>query len=425
MIKGKTRITYILQSVSIFPLLSLGAIILMLGTWLFRDAMYQSVETDMRSVCLNLATTFDALYPGDYKYEASGEDGGRLYKGGHDLTCDYTLIDSIKQNTNLDITLFYQDVRILTTVVNTEGNRIVGSTASQPIVKEVLKSGQGKFFSDALVYNTTYFAYYAPLINSDGTLAGMLFVGRPTADVDASIWASILPLVVTDVFFMLIVSLVIFLYTRSFTSALMQIHSFLKEVSAGNLESELPAGLLKRNDELSEIARAVLNMQHSLRSLVEQDSLTLLANRRFGDKQLRQLMKNAAADGTDFCIAIGDIDDFKQVNDTYGHDCGDFVLKNVADVLRRRMLGNGFAARWGGEEFLLVFENKDVRQAQTLLQDILEEIRSMEYRYDDVSVNVTMTFGLAPGNTDSVTELLRAADENLYRGKNSGKNQVV
>lgn len=425
MLKGKTKITYILQSVSIFPLLFLGAIILMLGTWLFRDAMYQSVETDMRGVCLNLVTTFDALYPGDYKYEADGEDGGRLYKGSHDLTNDYSLIDNIKQNTNLDITLFYQDIRVLTTVVNAEGNRIAGSTASQPIVEEVLGSGQGKFFTHALVFNTTYFAYYAPLINSDGTMAGMLFVGRPTADVDASVHASILPLVVTDVFFMLIVSLVIFLYTRSFTSALMQIHSFLKEVSAGNLESELPAGLLKRNDELSEIARAVLNMQHSLRSLVEQDSLTQLANRRFGDKQLRQLMKNASADGMDFCIAIGDIDDFKRVNDTYGHDCGDFVLKSVADVLRRRMLGNGFAARWGGEEFLLVFEGRDIAHAQMLLKDILEEIRSTEYRYDDMSVNVTMTFGLAPGNTDSVTDLLRAADEKLYRGKNSGKNQVV
>lgn len=421
--KGKAKIAYILQLISIFPLLFLGIVILLLGTQLFTNAMYQAVETDMRNVCRNLITTYDTLYPGDYEF--ADENGGRLYKGGHELTGEYALIDSMKQNTDLDITLFYGDTRVLTTIINAEGSRITGTVASQPIVSDVLKSGRAMFYTDALVYNTTYFSYYSPLFNSDGTVTGMFFVGKPTADVDASIQASIYPLVIVDIIFMLLVSLIIFFYTRGFTSALMQIHRFLKEVSAGNLESELPTNVLKRNDELSEIARAVLNMQRSLRSLVEQDALTMLANRRFGDKQLRQLVKNMSTDKTSFCIAIGDIDDFKKVNDTYGHDCGDLVLKSVAGVFHRQMQGNGFAARWGGEEFLLVFENRNILQAKLLLKNILEEIRSMECKYDDISVCVTMTFGLAPGDTDNVTELLRAADERLYQGKNNGKNQVV
>ncbi|MCM1056863.1 MAG: diguanylate cyclase [Firmicutes bacterium] len=420
----KGKIAYILQAVSILPLLVFGIVILLLGTHIFTRAMYTEVETELRNVCRNLTTSFEALYPGDY-YLVSENGGNRLYKGSYDLTNDCELIDRIKLNTELDITLFYQDTRILTTIFNREGERIIGTGASSTVIKDVLETGNAKFYTNMLVYNTTYFSYYAPLINSDGTVAGMIFVGKPTAEVDASVRASIYPLVITDIIFMIVVSFIIFLYTRRFTSALLQIRGFLKEVSVGNLNAALPGEVLRRNDELSEIARSAQNMQRSLRNLVEQDALTALANRRSGDQHLKQLMKNAAADGTSFCVALGDIDNFKRINDTYGHDCGDLVLKQVADIFRLRMRGNGFAARWGGEEFLLMFENMELTRAKLLLKEILDDIRSTECKYDNASVYVTMTFGLIQGNSENMTEMLRNVDDRLYRGKNSGKNQVV
>lgn len=420
----KGKIAYFLQSVSIIPLLIFGIVILLLGTHIFTDAMYHEVETELRNVCRNLTTSIDALYPGDYELVA--ESGGyRLYKGSYDLTNDCSLIDHIKQNTDLDITLFYEDTRMLTTIYDESGARIVGSEASSIVMKDVFETGEPKFYTNMPVYNTAYFSYYAPLVNNDGAVVGMLFVGKPTAEVDASVRASIYPLVFADIVFVIVVSFFIFLYTRRFTSALLHIRGFLKEVSLGDLNASLPAEVLRRNDELSEIARSAQNMQRSLRNLVEQDALTSLANRRSGDQHLRQLMKSAAADGTDFCVALGDIDNFKRVNDTYGHDCGDVVLKQVADVFLRHMRGNGIAARWGGEEFLLIFENMDLTRAKVLLKEILDDIRSTECKYDGVSVYVTMTFGLTQGNTDNVTELLRNVDERLYRGKNSGKNQIV
>lgn len=422
--KGKGKIAYILHSVSIIPLLVFGVVVLLLGTQIFTDAMYNQVETELRNVCRNLVTTIDALYPGDYKLVEDG-NGYRLYKGSYDLTNDHTLIDSIKQNTDVEITLFYQDTRILTTILNKDGERIVGTGAPSTVMEDVFETGEPKFYTNVLIHSTTYFSYYAPLTNSDGAVAGMLFVGKPTVEVDASVRASIYPLVIADLIFMIVVSFFIFLYTRGFTSSLLQIHGFLKEVSSGNMNASLPSEVLRRNDELSEIAHSALNMQRSLHNLVEQDALTSLANRRSGDKRLRQVMKNAATDGTSYCIALGDIDDFKKVNDTYGHDCGDLVLKSIAEIFRRRMRGSGFAARWGGEEFLLIFENMDLMQAKLLLKEILDDVRSMECKYDDLFICVTMTFGLTQGNTENVTELLRTVDDRLYRGKNSGKNQVV
>lgn len=424
-VRKSGKIAYVLQSVSIIPLLIFGIVVLLLGTQIFTKAMYNEVETELRNVCRNLTTAIDALYPGDYELVEEGNNDYRLYKGSHDLTNDYTLIDRVNMNTDLDITLFYRDTRVLTTILNRDGDRIVGTGAGSTVIEDVFDTGEAKFYTNILVFNTSYFSYYAPLINSDGTVAGMLFVGKPTAEVDASVRASIYPLVIADLIFMVVVSFFIFLYTRRFTSALLQIRGFLKEVSVGNMDASLPAEVLRRNDELSEIARSAQNMQRSLHNLVEQDALTSLANRRSGDQHLRQLVKNAAADGTKFCIALGDIDNFKRVNDTYGHDCGDLVLKLVADIFRRRMRGNGLAARWGGEEFLLIFENMNILQAKLLLKEILDDIRSAECKYDDVSVCVTMTFGLAQGDTENVTELLRTADQRLYRGKNSGKNQIV
>lgn len=421
--RGKGKIAYILQSISIIPLLFFGIIILLLGTQIFTNAMYDEVEVELRNVCRNLTTTFDTLYPGDY--ELVGEERYQLYKGEHDLTNDFSLIDHIKQNTDLDITLFYQDTRILTTLIDNDGARLVGSEAPAAVMKDVFETGEAKFYTNVLIYNTTYFSYYAPLFNSDGSVVGILFVGKPTDEVDASVQASIYPLVIADVVFMILIAFFIFLYTRSFTSTLLQIHSFLREVSTGNLSASLSSETLRRNDELGEIARSALNMQLSLHNLVEQDALTSLANRRSGNQQLKQIIEKSAAGGEEFCIALGDIDDFKKVNDTYGHDCGDIVLKHVAEVFRRHMRGNGFAARWGGEEFLLVFENMNLQRAKLLLMEILDDIRSMECRYDNLSFYITMTFGLTPGNTENMTELLRTVDERLYKGKNTGKNQIV
>lgn len=421
--KRKGKMAYVLLTINIIPLAFLGITILMLGSSMFTRAMYQEVEIELRNVCRNLDTTYDTLCPGDYSL--TGDSSYRLYKGDHDITGDYTLIDQFKQNTGLDITLFYQDTRILTTIVDNNGVRITGSGAPAAVMKDVFETGTAKFYTNVLIFDTSYFSYYAPLTNSNGTVVGMLFVGKPTAEVDASVKASIYPLVIADILIMLLASLFIFLYTRSFTSALLQIHDFLGEVSTGNLSAEPPALALKRNDELNEIAGSALNMQRSLHDLVEQDSLTALANRRFGDKRLRQTMKNAVKYGNDFCLAIGDIDDFKKVNDTYGHDCGDLVLKQIADILRRHMRGNGFVARWGGEEFLLVFENMDLAQARELLEKLLDDVRSAVCRYDDQSVSVTMTFGLAAGGGQNVTDLLRTADDRLYQGKKGGKNQII
>lgn len=421
--KAKGKISYALQAINIIPLLFFGIVILILGSHWFSRSMHSEVETELFNVSCNLVTMFDTLYPGDYHLVDEGSY--QLYKGSCNLTNDFALIDRIKEDTGLEITLFYQDTRILTTITGNNGARIVGSGAPETVIKNVLETGEARFYDKTLIYNSSYFSYYAPLTNSDGTVAGMLFVGKPTAEVDAAIRRSIYPLMIADIVLVVVVSAFTFLYTRKFASSLLEIRSFLGEISAGNLNATLSPAVLHRNDELGEIAYSTINMQRSLHTLVEQDALTSLFNRRSGDMQLRQAMQVSADSGKKFCVAIGDIDLFKRVNDTYGHECGDLVLKNVADILRRHMHGAGAAARWGGEEFLLIFRDMNLKDAGELLDRILEDIRSMETEYNNHIIKITMTFGLTEGNTEDVTGMLRTADEKLYEGKSMGRNRII
>ena len=423
---GKGKISYALQAINIIPLLFFGIIIMLLGTNWFTRCMYNEVQTELSDAVSYLTTMYDALYPGDY--ELIGEDAYQLYKGDYNLTNDYTLIDQLHEQTDLDITLFYQDTRILTTIVsgNQSGTtRIVGTGAPTVVIEDVLKTGEAHFYTKTLIYQTSYFSYYAPLKNSDGSIVGMIFVGKPTAKVDAAIQKAVYPLFIANVILIIIVSLFTSLYTKGFVTSLMQIHRFLKAVSNGNLDTGLSSKLLNRRDELGEIAHSALTMQHSLHMLVEQDALTQLANRRSGDRKLREIVSNSFSSGREFCVVLGDIDFFKKVNDTYGHECGDLVLKNVSYILRTHMREKGLAARWGGEEFLLVFDGKGKEEALQILERILDDIRSMESEFDGQKIKVTMTFGLTVGNTDDVTALLRSADEMLYLGKTTGRNRII
>ena len=420
---NKGKISYVLLAINIVPLLFFGIIILLLGNHWFTRAMHAEVETELSYVSSNLITTFDALYPGDYRLV--GEDAYQLFKGGHNLTTDYTVIDRVKEDTGLEVSLFYQDTRILTTITESSNRRIIGSGAPTVVSREVLSTGTPHFYNKTIIYGRSYFSYYVPLFNQDGTVIGMFAVCKPSGDVDAAIQSSIRPLFIADILLLLLTSLITFFYMNRFSSDLLQIHSFLKEVSAGNLSASLSSSILSRGDELGEIAHSALNMQHSLHVLVEQDALTFLYNRRFGENRLKQIVAECHEKGIPFCIAIGDIDYFKSINDSYGHTCGDAVLKNVAGCLKNHMQDKGFVARWGGEEFLFVYENRDLESAHAALEELISDIRQLITPYDGAQIKITMTFGLVAGYHQDVSQLLTDADRKLYEGKTNGRNQVV
>lgn len=405
------------------PLLIYGIVVIIFSSATFKKSMQQQVYEELENVASLVNTLLDTAYPGDYTLV--GDTALSLYKGGVNITSDYSLIDGILERTGMDVTLFYQDTRILTTIKNWEGERIIGTQAPEQVLTDVLEDGTSSFYDNVLIRETTYFGYYAPLYNGDGRITGILFVGKPATEVNSQVNKALSPIVIVGLLALVLVCLFSIYYAGTFLKALYGLRSFFSQVATGNLSEELDPAVLKRGDELSELGRSAVSMQHSLRSLIERDSLTELYNRRSGGRRLAASMEKAKSENTPFTLVIGDIDFFKNVNDTYGHQCGDMVLKNVADILRRHMKDKGYAIRWGGEEFLLVYENSRLEEAYEALKLMLEEIRGACVQSGDNQIYITMTFGMACDSSKDLKDLLRDADDKLYYGKNNGRNRIV
>lgn len=176
--------------------------------------------------------------------------------------------------------------------------------------------------------------------------------------------------------------------------------------------------ILSKNENLS-------SKNDELDKMANMDPLTKLYNRRYIDGVLAAKYEELHQTGDIFGIIIADIDDFKKVNDTYGHDAGDEVLVRVAEILKKSVRDNDYVCRWGGEEFLVIIAgNKQITSdvAERMRKSIMKEV----IKLDEADISITMTFGVTestPGYT--VEKLINIADENLYKGKNNGKNQVV
>ncbi len=165
----------------------------------------------------------------------------------------------------------------------------------------------------------------------------------------------------------------------------------------------------------------------SLRTLAAYDSLTGISNRTAIMEMLNkatELYRKARMDA--LTVAIADIDFFKKVNDTYGHICGDIVLKEVAFLMRDFMEDKGKVGRWGGEEFLFVFYNMNGEQVERELYDLQGKLRNLVVNYESYSFSVTLTFGVAEySSVRDVIDTIGEADRKLYMGKQSGRNVIV
>jgi len=170
----------------------------------------------------------------------------------------------------------------------------------------------------------------------------------------------------------------------------------------------------------------IIQYNKRLEQLVNTDTLTTLWNRRAMNEHLSVLVNNYNKYQTDFSLAILDIDFFKKVNDEYGHGMGDFVLKSLSYLLKTYMDGKGHVARWGGEEFLLTFEDMDYEQAISYMEELRVRIEDQEFAFKDVKMHLTITAGIEEYHSNiGLDQVLTKADEKLYVGKTSGRNQVV
>ncbi|BDF93484.1 diguanylate cyclase [Pseudoalteromonas sp. KAN5] len=171
----------------------------------------------------------------------------------------------------------------------------------------------------------------------------------------------------------------------------------------------------------------IKSAQTELKRLADTDPLTKLYNRRYFDKTCLQLLTQSQTAGTELSIIVADLDHFKDINDTYGHDVGDQVIIAFADILIKHQAANDIACRMGGEEFLLLL-NCNAEKAHAIAQHIRSDAEKCIVRTEaNLEVRFTVSIGLQPVShtTDNIKDSISMADQALYKAKKQGRNCVV
>ena len=162
-----------------------------------------------------------------------------------------------------------------------------------------------------------------------------------------------------------------------------------------------------------------------LKAFANHDFMTKVYNRKYFFEEGERYFKEAVIHEDPFAVAMIDIDDFKQVNDSYGHDVGDMVIKTLAGKLKDSTKGDDLVARFGGEEFCLLLKNISPGAAKSFFENICRTIASLRIQIDmEKTITFTVSIGLETTVGNNLTEMIKGADMQLYKAKQNGKNRV-
>lgn len=195
-----------------------------------------------------------------------------------------------------------------------------------------------------------------------------------------------------------------------------------KPFHAGELVARVGVGR-----RIIELHRQVESKNRQLEELALTDPLTGLHNRRAIDLWVSSQLSAAARHDFSVWVAMADLDRFKEVNDTHGHDGGDIVLKSFAEILKENTRKANICGRLGGEEFLMLVTHVDKEQARIAIERVRKRFEAEEFRFGDQMVRVTASFGVAGFRGAQPPEfnmLLNRADAALYSAKRRGRNRV-
>ena len=305
-------------ALAVLPILVLGIVLMVVSMQTFSDKMEGHVRKEMTQQTKLILKILDENYPGEFSLNKDVKGNYHIYKGGKDITKDTEFIDNMKEIMGVEVTLFCQDVRLQTTLRDSKGRLFINTAVSSVITKDVLKKKKAHFYrSTTNVGDERYFAYYEPIFLEDGTCFGMVGVCRKATDIEKNIRMAVRPILLLSIAAIFVIGAISISYTRILTKRIRILQQFMKKLTKDDFEAEMPAGLLKVEDEIGDLARSGKKMQESIRRQVEYDEMTQLYNRRYGDKNLLKMKAQMQISGIKYCVAIGDIDFFKKVNDNY------------------------------------------------------------------------------------------------------------
>jgi len=187
--------------------------------------------------------------------------------------------------------------------------------------------------------------------------------------------------------------------------------------------------LIKERKEISVLEQKIKFLTEDLNKYKEEstiDHLTGLLTRRYYEIELKKFEQSYIRYDQDFAVVFIDIDFFKKINDNYGHDCGDFVLKTFGEILNKLTRKTDIIARYGGEEFIAIIKYDDENELKDYLKRIKDVIRTKKFKYMDKKFDVTFSAGVELRSSEITYEdTIKQADNLLYQAKRDGRNQII
>lgn len=251
--------------VAVGPILLMAIAITVLTLTVIRTNIEEDTERTLQGV---VYAYLASLEENEGLYEQ--KDDGTVWKGEFNINESQDVVDSIKEDGNVDVTFFYGKTRLMTSIVNDNNERIVGTDADQTVVEKVLDKGETMFLEHVMIVGEDYFGYYVPVFQ-EGTeeAVGMVFAGMPHEQGLAT-YNSVLKVLTIATIICVLLSVVLgFVASNSIVVALQEASRAVKAVAAGQLTVELDSNFIHRRDEIGDLCKAVDGMKNELRFIIE------------------------------------------------------------------------------------------------------------------------------------------------------------
>lgn len=343
-----------------------------------------------------------------------------------------SIVEQIKQISGMEISIFIGKKAVASTILDDNKNfESLITLNNNEILDSVLENGK-IYIGEEQIQGKSFFVQYKPLITSDGNIEGVLFDGYNLEDINLLKKNMILIQIFIVIVSLGISYIISYLFIKGIAQPIEHVIENMKKVEGGNFNVK---AVVNRNDELRQLANGFNNMVSvildsmqkldkknlELNEMAIKDGLTNVYNQKNMYSRLKEEIKRAKKYNHSLSIIMLDIDHFKDVNDTYGHQVGDEVLVEVCKICKDNLSKIDILGRYGGEEFMVILPNNNIHNGYLVAERIRKSIEKQRYKKD---LQLTISGGVVELKAENEKELVEKADNLLYKAKRSGRNRI-
>lgn len=253
-----------LLCMSLLPAALMGIVITVYASFSMVEGMQMEFLEALRDTTITVHAAYDALDDGDYYLN----DAGQLMKGDLNVTENEALLDSFVEGTEVELTIFYGDTRMATTLLHKDGTRNIGTQASEAIVEIVINQDQEYETTDVVIDDEHYYGFYLPVENDNGEVVAMFFAGEESAAVNEFIFSKLSAIILMAVAVMVLAIVIIVWAAKKMTASIDATKNALVKISEGDLTVQVDQAAMKRGDEIGVMSRALYMTISELQDII-------------------------------------------------------------------------------------------------------------------------------------------------------------